>query len=196
MLKMTIAYVHLLATCMALGSIFIADWRLLRGREFALRPGALARLATTQRLVNVSLAALWLTGAALIWIGYAQNPDTYLGNQKLWAKISVVAVLTLNGVFLHRFAFPSLQRGYSLSTLSNLRCTLHAILGGISVASWLFAAWLGMARPWNNTVAYGDVMALYFALLGLAILGTRTMLGGGIFCKARVDAQRVQPAEK
>jgi len=39
-------------------------------------------------------------------------------------------------------------------------------------------------------------MALYFALLGLAILGTRTMLGGGIFCKARVDAQRVQPAEK
>jgi hypothetical protein len=63
MLKMAIAYVHLLATCMALGSIFIADWRLLRGREFALRPGALARLATTQRMVNVSLLALWITGA-------------------------------------------------------------------------------------------------------------------------------------
>lgn len=197
MLKMAIAYVHLLATCMALGSIFIADWRLLRGREFALRPGALSRLATTQRLVNVSLAALWLTGAALIWIGYAQNPDTYLGNQKLWAKISVVAVLTLNGVFLHRFVFPTLQRGRSLSTLSNLRCTLLAmLLGGTSLASWLFAAWLGMARPWNNAVVYGDVMALYLALVGLAFLGARVMSGSGIFSRARVDGPRVQTAEE
>lgn len=196
MLKMTIAYVHLLATCMALGSIFIADWRLLRGREYVLRPGALARLATTQRLVNVSLAALWVTGAALIWIGYAQNPDTYLDNQKLWAKVSVVAVLTLNGLFLHRFAFPVLKQGRSLSTLSNLRCMFLAVLGGTSLASWLFAAWLGMARPWNHAVEYGEVMALYLALAGLAILATRAMSGSGIFSRARVDTSRVQTAEE
>lgn len=197
MLKMTIAYVHLLATCMALGSIFIADWRLLRGREFALRPGALARLATTQRLVNLSLAALWATGAALIWIGYAQHPDTYLGNQKLWAKISVVAVLTLNGMFLNRFAFPTLRQGRSLSTQSSLRCMLLALFGGTSLASWLFAAWLGMARPWNNAVAYADVMGLYLALVVLAIVGTRAMSGSGIFSRTPVDyGPKGLPAEE
>ena len=108
----------------------------------------------------------------------------------------MVAVLTLNGVFLHRFAFPTLQQGRSLSTLSNLRCTLLAMLGGTSLASWLFAAWLGMARPWNNAVAYGDVMALYLALVALAIVGARAMSGSGVFSRARVDAPQVQTAEE
>jgi hypothetical protein len=112
----------------------------------------------------------------------------------LWAKSSVVSGADAQRRVSSSFRVSHLAR--SLSTLSNLRCTLLAMLEGTSLASWLFAAWLGMARPWNNAVAYGGVMALYLALVALAIVGARAMSGSGIFSRTRVDGPQVQAAEE
>src|SRR5687767_4054489 len=106
MLKLLVCYAHLLATCVALGSVLMTDWTLYRSRRHRLRPGAVFRLRSTARVVMASLIVLWVTGLALVWFGCSAESVQFLSNEKLWAKFSVVLVLTLNGALLHRVVFP------------------------------------------------------------------------------------------
>jgi hypothetical protein len=67
------------------------------------------------------------------------------------AKLSVVIALTLNGVMLHLYALPRLHR---LNFFA-------ALMGGVSASSWLFAAFLGVARPIAALLTYGQFMGIY-----------------------------------
>ena len=44
------------------------------------------------------------------------------------------------------------------------------MLSSISGASWLFAVFLGIARPWNHTIGYFDVMSVFIGLFALTLL--------------------------
>lgn len=194
MLKLLVVYAHLLATCLALGSILVADWRMFRERHQRLRPEGLAGLAQTQRIANSSLAALWVSGALLVLLGYADQSMHYLLNQKLWAKISVVSLLTLNGVLLHRYAFPALRQGVIPAYLPARKRHALATLGGISGASWLFAALLGIARPWNHTLAYPEVMSLFAGVLAFAVMAAISVSGRALLPRAPVALGRTSRA--
>jgi len=174
MLKLLVCYAHLLATCVALGSVLMTDWKLYQSRHHSLRPGAVFRLRTTVRVVLISLIALWMTGLTLVWLGFSADPDHYFANEKLWAKFSVVIVLTLNGVSLHRFVFPRLTRGTVLMELPLSQRAGFAVVGAVSTVSWLFAALLGVARPWNFSAAYWDVIGGYVTIVTIAIAGALT----------------------
>ncbi len=52
---------------------------------------------------------MWTSGAGLIWVNLLDKPE-YLTNQKLWAKIAIVAMLTLNGFLVHKLVLPFLQK--------------------------------------------------------------------------------------
>jgi uncharacterized membrane protein len=108
---------------------------------------------------------LWISGLALVLLGYLENPQQYLMNQKLWAKFTVVSVLTLNGIALHYFSFPRVTSRRGLLGLPTFEQILVALTGALSSVSWLFACYLGIARPWNHTVDYSFVMFIYSGLL-------------------------------
>ncbi|HSC66704.1 MAG TPA: hypothetical protein VLC79_03365, partial [Cellvibrio sp.] len=40
----------------------------------------------------------------------------------------------------------------------------------VSAVSWLYACFLGIARPWNNVAPFAYVMAIYVACLSVALL--------------------------
>jgi hypothetical protein len=127
-------------------------------------------LKRAAKVISVSLSALWISGLVLVLIGYLENPQQYLLNQKLWAKFTVVIILTLNGFVLHRFSFPRVVSHSGISGLGHIEKTLVVLSGCTSTVSWLFACYLGIARPWNHTVEYSFVMFLYLGLLVLACL--------------------------
>src|SRR5207253_10847465 len=91
-------------------------------------------------------------------------------NQKLWAKVSVVALLSLNGALLHRVGFPLLQKAPFVLLDSCARIRL-ALLGAFSMSGWLFAAFLGVARAWNHVLPYLYPRAAFavFSLLACAV---------------------------
>lgn len=171
MLKMLVVYVHLLSTCLALGSIGWADWRLWRNRHRAPTLDEIAGIAVTQTVVTIALAVLWGTGVLLVLLGYLAEPQSYLTNEKLWAKVSVVVILTVNGVLLHRVAFPKLTAGVAFIRMAERERLGLGVLGAVSSVSWMFASFLGIARPWNYTLSYPQVMMVYLAVLGAALLG-------------------------
>ncbi len=164
MLKTLLVYSHLLATCIALGSVLQADHKLWRWRKASLNEAMRAHLAETQQVVTLALLALWGTGLLLVVQGYLGEGVDYLLNQKLWAKLTVVVLLSLNGALLHRVGFPLLQRAPFAELPQAARLRL-ALLGALSTSGWLFAAFLGVARPWNHELSYLQVMGVFGALL-------------------------------
>ncbi|KZN21237.1 MULTISPECIES: hypothetical protein [Pseudomonas] len=167
MLKMLLVYGHLIATCIALGRVLQADQKLWSWRKDVLSEVQREYLEETQKIVTLALLALWGSGLLLVLQGYLYEGSAYLLNQKLWAKVSIVVLLSLNGALLHRIGFPLLQKA-PFVLLRNSGRTRLALLGALSMSSWLFAAFLGVARAWNHVLPYLHVMGAFALFLLVA----------------------------
>jgi hypothetical protein len=170
MLKMLLVYGHLLATCIALGRVLQADHKLWSWRKEALNQVQREYLEETQKIATLALLTLWGSGLLLVLQGYLDDGIAYLLNQKLWAKVTVVALLSLNGALLHRIGFPLLQKA-PFVLLPNPARNRLALLGALSMSGWLFAAFLGVARAWNHVLPYLYLMGAFaaFSLLACAV---------------------------
>ncbi len=174
-MQLLVLFVHLLATCTALGALIACDLRLLsRLAEYPTRiapPNAFV-----VRLVSGSLLVLYASGALLVWIGLGENP-AYL-NPKLQGKLLLVGLLTANAVVLHRLTFPRLSRRRPLLPLCLHDALVVAAPVALSHCLWLYCAFLGIARPWNQGVTMSEVLlvgALLFALSFASVLVVLTL---------------------
>jgi hypothetical protein len=180
MLSMLLVFAHLLAASTALGAIVATDLRLLsklaQDRTRIAPPNEFVA-----RIVVVALVVLYATGAAIVWQGTLTNAD-YLANPKLQAKLALVVLLTINAFVLHRLTFPRLARGRRVARWHASDWIAIGIPVGVSNFLWMFVAFLGVARAWNGTILFGDVMAIaaigygiaqaaVFAILGVAASG-------------------------
>lgn len=182
MLRMFLIYPHLIACCIALGSMFMTDLRLLQ-RRGKLRAEDARLVQQTAQLVSVALAVLWISGLALIYVDFGHVPawNEVLSKPKLCAKILVVLTLSLNGLALHRLALPRLISGPPLALLRSRDLGVICITGGISACSWFLAAFLGIAKPLAQTWNLPHFISLYALALGSG------MVGGLLFALAILD---------
>jgi hypothetical protein len=164
-MKTLIVYAHLLAACVAVGILLIQDLALAKSKGNPLSATAIRDLTKSAEIMFIALVVLWISGLSLVLLGYLENPQQYLMNPKLWAKFTVVSVLTLNGIALHYFSFPRVISRRGLLGLPTFEQILVTLTGALSSVSWLFACYLGIARPWNYTVDYSFVMFIYSGLL-------------------------------
>lgn len=169
MIKTLLVYAHLIAACLSVGILLIQDISLAKFRGRALDKKAIETLKRNAQIVSLALVALWLSGLAIVVMGYMENP-AYLMNQKLWAKFSVVGILTLNGIFLHYYSFPILVSSRGFLGSSRTEQFFVLLTGVISFTSWLYASYLGIARPWNNVAPYTFVMAIYGGIMVLTFI--------------------------
>lgn len=164
-MKTLVVYVHLLAACVAVGSLLLQDIGLWRARARKLVDREIDDLKKTINVISIALILLWVSGIALVAIGYMASPDKYLTNEKLWAKFVVVVILTINGFILHRYTFPKFKVGTVFLNLPSSETFTVVLTGSISTVTWLFACYLGIARPWNYTMDIGSIMTLYAGIL-------------------------------
>lgn len=170
LIKNALVYLHLLAMAVAVGRMLEYDFRFLRSVHRQPTTDSLAELLHTKTSMTFALYFLWLSGLMLVYLGYTQTPQ-YLDNEKLWMKLVTVVVLTVNGMLMHRFAFPHLQTGTAFLALPLRTVLTLSLFAAVSSASWLFASFLGIARWWNNTVSFEFVLSIYLALIALAGMG-------------------------
>lgn len=195
MLHLALVYLHLLATCLAIGLLMACDLRLLaRLRE----PGtpAVTVLRPPSRFVVRAVAGALLvliaTGAGLVVLALQERPDA-LANPKLQAKLLLVAVLVGNAVALHRLVFPRLGRGATARRASAetgvvrwVALAAVALPLAVSHALWAYCALLGIARPWNfvqpiEALLGGGLAAVALAWIGaVAVLARVTGIRSGL----------------
>jgi hypothetical protein len=159
---MGVVYVHLIACCVAIGLVFMSDLdmvkRLLLGEAATLDEQHLRDL---HRTLTRALLFLWLSGAALVGIDVWTKGTEVLLNPKLQSKFAVVALLTVNGVVLHRSVLPMLRKAGALMRLTFRGRMLAVFIGSVSGVSWFYAALLGVGRPLNFKYSLPQIMAGY-----------------------------------
>jgi hypothetical protein len=192
---------HLVGLIMGLGGAILLDFTILtRG---IIRPVSKFTIHQTEllsRIVSAGLVILWGTGAGLIWLNLADKPE-YLTNQKLWAKMAIVMVLTLNGVVIHNRVLPFLkaQVGRRLfDDISIKQLALLTAIGTISFTSWVAPFVLGKASELNYVTPMATILFYYLAAVTImwmsmfSVLSSLTTLQSVIL---RAAVKTLQPSE-
>lgn len=128
------------------------------------------------KVVTAGLVMLWISGLAFLAYYWAFDPEK-LANPKIWAKVSVVGVLTVNAVFLHKVVLPVVEQQVSRTLFGGLSAyqrILMVVGGTTSVTSWYVPVALGAIPQFNNSLPADQLWAMFCALLiannALAIL--------------------------
>ena len=172
--KLLLLFAHLLGTSLALGAIVATDIRLL-GKLADERVRIAPPNPFVMRLITLALGVLYATGTALVVLGLIADPD-YLANPKLQAKLILVVLLSINALVLHRYTFPGLARGRRVARWKLRDFLRVAVPVSLSNCLWMYCAFLGIARPWNNTVSLGFVLGTAGWLFAAALAGITTLL--------------------
>ncbi len=166
LLNQAVLFAHVIAFAVTVSAVLREDLRWLLQRRIDT-----TRLRGTMRTVGAGLAVLWGTGLALWAFAAADSPAPWALTPKLAAKLVVVSLLTLNGWALHAFVFPRLPQGAApAAPLPAHAGQVSLLLGAFSSASWLFAAFVGVARPLQDVLSFAGFMGLYAASLGVALV--------------------------
>ena len=171
--------VHLCGLVLGVGAatlldLIIARFILMRGISFE----HVYVVDFSSKIVAIGLGLLWISGIGFL-IHYGVFEPAKLQNPKIWAKIAIVAVLSVNGLLVHYFVLPRIRNQVGkrlLDGLSPINCSLVLLAGTVSVISWYVPLILG-AIPQLNYVVPAEVILSTYALLLIAV---NTVIQGAI----------------
>lgn len=171
-MKLILLNIHLLSFAVALGSMLIAEHliseRVLFAQTKKFTTDVYEVVLLASHTVSVALLFLWISGIGFVVLGYLNDPG-YIENQKIWAKVSIVILMSINGVYIHRRLLPRLldvSRGSALMR-NDVESANFRLSFSISTAGWLLAAFYGTARFLNNGYQYAELLSLYLAIVAL-----------------------------
>ena len=169
---------HLVGLCFGLGGATMLDFWILRWMRWGGLPPEIARIFLfVSKVCSVGLILLWLSGLGFLAVYAVESPEKFQ-NPKLWAKITVVVVLTLNGLLIHGAILPGILRDVGrpmLDGISGKRTGIFLISGAVSGVSWYAAFTLGLMRELNNVVAYSTLIGLWLMGVAAASFGAYTL---------------------
>jgi len=161
---------HILGTAIGVGGTIASDVLFIR----FLRSGTLSHsenavMRTLSHLVVGGLIMLILSGIATFLL----NVEKYLYSGEFWAKMTVVVILLINGVFLHHLVFPKLKHIFSRRESAHgptahfwRKCAFT--LGPISMASWMTALFIGAYK--GSSLSYSQGMGVWLVLMAVGII--------------------------
>ena len=171
-LKTGLRVIHFVALVLGLGAATLLDLIILR----FLAKGNVSSdhyhiVEFASKVVSVGLILLWVSGLGFL-LHYGLFDPAKIGNQKIWAKMAIVAILTLNGVFIHYSVLPILRRNIGRSLFEGLSGMQRGLLlasGVVSATSWYVPLLLGSIPQLNFVVPAWIILSVYGALLSVGI---------------------------
>lgn len=184
-----ISVLHLLAVVVGLGAAMETEHFAFRYRNRTLTDGYLAAIHKRHTVVSHAVLAMWATGAAILSLRTGFESASF--SPKLLAKLCVVTILTINGLFIARIALPILiaNRGQTLAGLRVRDRGLLFAMAGVSGESWVVALTLGAADQLKMAPADLFVTAVP-AIYAAAILAALCIGFASLDHKAPVAAHR------
>jgi hypothetical protein len=179
-IKTFLIMAHLFGLTIGLGGATILDVIFLRlivqGR--AIQSTHARLVALISKLVTWALVMLWLSGIGFLLQYWKDSPEL-LANPKLYAKVAIVGILTLNGLVLHARVLPIIYQNVGrplFDDLGSRQQLLMVACGTISMISWYTPFFLGVAREMNFVVPASWILTAYAGLV-VAAIGMALLLG-------------------
>jgi hypothetical protein len=173
--KSGLRVLHFLGLVLGLGAATLLDLiflRFLATRQVS--PEHFQIVEFSSKVVSFGLVLLWISGLGFL-LHYGAFDPAKLGNEKVWAKMAIVGILTLNGVFIHRAVLPVVHRNIGRSLFDGLgrrQRSLLLVSGVVSGTSWYVPLLLGSIPQLNFVVPAWIILATYGGLLTAGILLT------------------------
>lgn len=178
---------HIIGTVLGAGAATVTDYLVFKfAKDKKIDKDEFQILHTISDLVWAGLFLLLITGIGFIALYLADHSTvraTY-SLDKIWAKVTIVIILTANGFFIHRHVLPILKRwrGKSLATPSFVKKSFSVFSpGAISGVSWYSALILGAWRGLD--ASYLQIMSIYAIIICLAVAVAN--VAGRYFLKKR-----------
>ncbi|MEK7499442.1 MAG: hypothetical protein AAB649_02455 [Patescibacteria group bacterium] len=173
-LRIILVILHIIGTVLGAGAATVTDYLVFKfSKDIKIDKDEFQILHTISDLIWAGLFLLLMTGLGFIYLhitDFGNVRDAY-SLDKIWAKITIVIILTLNGFFVHYFVLPTLKQrlGKTLATPSFIKKSFFIFSpGAISAVSWYSALVLGAWR--GLEASYAEIMCGYVALLAGAII--------------------------
>lgn len=188
---------HLFGIVLGTGAATVADILILRRTIFApIAQSVVEMVQFLSRLVTIGLVIIWVSGIGLALVVWSHNPD-FVTNQKFWAKVFIVAVLTANAFAIHAVVLPKLHRLIGERLFLRLDFNEQATFimsASISGVSWYMPIMLGVAREWSYVVPMGALLLLYgfFLFVACFVMACLVLWSTGMRHPVTVDHERLE----
>lgn len=190
--------IHLLGLMMGFGGAVLTDLIVLRGAILKPIDETVVRIiGVLSKIVFAGLFILWVSGAMLLYIRVS-NDSMVLTNEKIWAKIIIVILLTMNGIIVHKFALARMAKRLGQKLFDARQPNQTAALCFIAVVSsvsWLVPFVLGTASEFNYKVTVEFVIANYACLVFIAWIAMYMLADISTTLKDRVDTTSTKLTE-
>lgn len=171
-LKSLIIFVHLSGLAFGVGGAWMLDIYVLRKMyKTAVTRENIQIITFVSKLVMIGLAMLWISGLAFLLFYSFMQPELLL-NHKIWAKLCIVIVLSVNGYYLHKIVVPLIvdNHGNILIRALNLRqINCLTLIGCISFISWPLVMFLGTFKSINFSFSFLEIIGFYCLVLIVAL---------------------------
>lgn len=164
---------HIIGTALGAGAATVSDYLFFTfTSKGVLTKEGFATLKAVSNVVWAGLLILLLSGfgfVALYLYGY-KNVHAIYSLDKIWAKTTIVCILFLNGLVLHRVVLPLFEKTLGKPFITPEFIKKSPIVfsaGAISAASWYSTLVLGGWR--GLTASYYQIMLAYLAVVFIGI---------------------------
>jgi len=160
---------HVLGAVIGAGGAYASDLMFFASvRDRKLTAVELSFMRVGSKMVWVGLALLILTGLGI----FSLNPEFYLSSSKFLVKMTIVAIITVNGLIFHLAHMPMFRRHsdhHFPSSSEFVRKSPYIMASGaISALSWTWALVLGVLR--GLPYSYGQILVAYLMTIAIAIV--------------------------
>lgn len=170
---------HLIGLTAGLGGALYSDFLMVaNGVLRRLNKQTLTEVKRLSKFVTYGLVLLWVSGVALAYEISLTNPE-FLTNEKFWAKVTIVSVLTLNGIFVHYVVLNEARRSIGKRLLIDSSIPMLVVLalsGSVSFVSWMIPFILGKAPEFSYVVPLENILTLWVLAIVVALAGVLVLV--------------------
>jgi hypothetical protein len=166
--KNCMRFLHFISLALGIGGATILDFIILKFFfNNTIKQDQINFFNFTSKIINYSLIAVWITGIGFL-IQYYYFDPVKLTNPKIYMKLTVVTILTLNGIFIHYAILPTINKQVGKTIFEGLdenKKFLFSLSASISATSWYTAVALGAFSQLNFKVPYSVLLFTYFTIM-------------------------------
>ena len=172
--RTVIKFLHIISVCIGIGcatALYFYAVRFFMMRRIT--PDSYRIFKFFSAIVNYALIIIWASGVAALVNWYYTDPNLLL-NEKVWGKVCIVIVLTINGVTVHRLILDTIKKNIGKTLFYRLprsRVSLFLTTGIVSSVSWYTACAVALTSSLNFNSEY-DVIFISYGIVCLTIIVT------------------------
>ncbi|PWQ93741.1 hypothetical protein [Leucothrix arctica] len=171
-LKSLIIFGHLSGLAFGVGGAWILDLYILRKMyKYPITKENIQIIKFVSKVVSVGLVILWLSGLSFLVFYIFFQPELLL-NHKIWAKLTIVIILSINGYYLHQYVIPVIVNNKNkvlINTISLKQANIITLVGCVSCITWPTAMFLGVFKSLNFSFSVTEILSFYLAALICAL---------------------------